>query len=130
MKTYWDSSALVEALHDQNLRDRIRPHAAVTRPHSLAEVFSTLTKGVNFRYAAEDAAKMLADLKADLDFVELTAEDAIKTINEANDNGVRGARIHDLMHATAAVKSGAKILLTLDTAGFSDLRHSIKVQAP
>ena len=73
---------------------------------------------------------MLADLKMDLDFVELTAEDAIKTINEASDNGVRGARIHDLMHAAAAVKSGAKILLTLDTAGFSDLRHSIKVQAP
>jgi len=130
MKTYWDSSALVEALHDRTLRDRIRPHSAVTRPHSLAEVFSTLTKGVNFRYDAEDAAKMLADLKADLDFVELTAEDAIKTINEASDNGVRGARIHDLMHASAAVKSGAKILLTLDTAGFSDLRHSINVQAP
>lgn len=73
---------------------------------------------------------MLADLKADLDFVELAADDAIKAINEASDNGVRGARIHDLMHAVAAVKSGAKILLTLDTAGFSDLRHSIKVQAP
>ena len=52
----------------------------MTRPHSLAEVFSTLTKGVNFRYAAEDAAKMLVDLKADLDFIELTVEDAIKTI--------------------------------------------------
>jgi predicted nucleic acid-binding protein len=130
MITYWDSSALVEALHNQTLRDKIRPHAAVTRPHSLAEVFSTLTKGVNFRYTAEDAAKMLADLKTDLDFVELTAEDAMTTINEASDHGVRGARIHDLMHAAAAVKSGAKILLTLDTAGFSDLRHAIKVQAP
>ncbi len=73
---------------------------------------------------------MLVDLKIDLDFVELTAEDAIKTINEASDNGVRGALIHDLMHAAAAAKSGAKILLTLDTAGFFGLRHSIKVQAP
>ena len=130
MKTYWDSSALVEALHDQNLRDRIRPRAAVTRPHSLAEVFSTLTKGVNFRYPPADAAKILADLKSDLDFVELTAEDAIGTINEASNHGVRGARIHDLMHAAAAVKAGAEILLTLDTAGFSDLRHAIKIQAP
>src|ERR1035438_6412561 len=130
MKTYWDSSALVEALHNQNLRDKIRPHAAVTRPHSLAEVFSTLTKGVNFRYAAEDAAKMLVDLKADLDFIELTAEDAIKTINEASDNGLTGAAIQGLMHAAAAAKRAAKILLTLDTAGFSGLRHSIKVQAP
>ena len=130
MKAYWDSSALVAALHDQNLRNRIRPRAAVTRTHSLAEVFSTLTKGVNFRYSAVDAAKILADLKADLDFVELTAEDAIKTINEASHKGVRGARIHDLMHAAAAVKAGSEILLTLDTAGFSDLRHAIKIQAP
>ena len=130
MKAYWDSSALVAALHDQNLRDQIRPRVAVTRPHSLAEVFSTLTKGVNFRYPAADAAKILADLKSDLDFVELTAEDTVRTINEASNHGVRGARIHDLMHATAAVKAGAEILLTLDTAGFSDLRHAIKIQAP
>ena len=52
---------------------------------------------MNFRYAAKDAAKILVDLKADLDFVELAVEDVIKTINEASDNRVRGARIHDLM---------------------------------
>jgi hypothetical protein len=60
MKTYWDSSALIEALHDPKLRSRIRRRENETRPHSLAEVFSTLTKGVNFRYPPADAANMAA----------------------------------------------------------------------
>ena len=72
MKTYWDSSALIEALHDPKLRSRIRRGENGTRPHSLAEVFSTLTKGVNFRYPPADAANMAADLAKDLDFVELS----------------------------------------------------------
>ncbi len=130
MKTYWDSSALIDALHSQNLRDKIRPKTAVTRPHSLAEVFSALTKGVNFRYPAEDAAKMLEDLETDISFVELNAEETQDAINQASKRGVRGGRIHDLMHAAAAIKSGAKILLTLDTAGFSDLDVSVQIQAP
>ena len=40
MKTYWDSSALIEALHAPRLRSRIRRGENGTRPHSLAEVFS------------------------------------------------------------------------------------------
>ena len=72
MKTYWDTSALIEALHAPRLRSRIRRGENGTRPHSLAEVFSTLTKGVNFRYPPADAANMAADLAKDLDFVELS----------------------------------------------------------
>jgi predicted nucleic acid-binding protein len=130
MRTYWDSSALVEALHDADLRKKIRPVTAVTRPHSLAEVFSTLTKGVNFRYSPDDAARMISDLKKDMEFVELTAVETQDAINEASERGVRGARIHDLMHTTAAIKSGAEILLTLDISGFSDLDVSVKIEAP
>ena len=73
MKTYWDSSALIEALHDPKMRSRIRPGENGTRPHSLSEVFSTLTKGVNFRYSPADAASMAGDLAKDLDFIELSA---------------------------------------------------------
>lgn len=78
MKTYWDSSALIEALHDAKLRSRIRRGGNGTRPHSLAEVFSTLTKGVNFRYPPADAANMAADLAKDLDFVELCGRRSVR----------------------------------------------------
>lgn len=130
MKTYWDSSALIEALHDSNLRSRITAMDNATRPHSLAEVFSTLTKGVNFRYSPADAANMVADLKSDLAFVELDADETLSAIKEASGQGVRGARVHDLMHAWAAQKWGANELLTLDDAGFATLKLKVKVSAP
>jgi hypothetical protein len=69
MKTYWDSSALVEALHDPAIRERIKPANNATRSHSLTEVFSTLTKGVNFRYSPVDAANMIVDISRDITFV-------------------------------------------------------------
>jgi predicted nucleic acid-binding protein len=130
MKTYWDSSALIQALHDPNIRSQIKHFDQATRPHSLAEVFSTLTKGVNFRYSPADAANMIGDLKADLLFVELGPEETMSAIQQASGQGVRGARIHDLMHATAAKKWGADELLTLDDAGFATLKVGIKISTP
>ena len=130
MKAYWDSSALVLALHDAAVRSQIKPGSSVTRPHALAEVFSTLTKGVNFRYSPKDAANMLKDLADELEFTELSAADALTAIQSASDNGVRGARIHDLMHAVAAIKSKAAVLLTLDESGFNSLKLDLKIQTP
>ena len=130
MRTYWDSSALIEALHNPQLRTGISPAENATRPHSLAEVFTTLTKGVNFRYSPADAAKMVVDLSQDLTFVELTAAETTAAIKEASAQGVRGARVNDLMHAMAAQKWGADKLLTLDTAGFSTLKLKVKISKP
>ena len=130
MKTYWDSSALIKALHDQKIRSLIKPSENATRQHSLAEIFSTLTKGVNFRYPPADAANMIEDLARDLFFVELSREDTLDAIKAAGAQGVRGARIHDLMHAQAAKNYGADMLKTLDDAGFSTLKISARVEQP
>lgn len=99
MKTYWDSSALVQALHDPEMRQMIKPEDHGTRTHSLAELFSTLTKGVQFRYPPDDAAKMLVSLVPRLTFVELTSREVMEAIENASSQGVRGGRIHDLIHA-------------------------------
>jgi hypothetical protein len=37
MKTYWDSSALVEAVANAPLLRRLQSERAATRPHSLTE---------------------------------------------------------------------------------------------
>src|ERR1700679_644198 len=110
MKTYWDSSALIQALHDQQMRSRIKPGENGARPHSLTEVFSTLTKGVNFRYLPSDAANIVKDLARDLYFIELSSKDTLLAVKAASSLGVRGGRIHDLMHAVAAKKYGADVL--------------------
>jgi predicted nucleic acid-binding protein len=96
----------------------------------LAEVFSTLTKGVNFRYSPADAAAMIESLATSLDFIELSAEDAVLAIKGASDQGVRGARIHDLMHAAAAKKYQATVIFSLDAAGFSNLKASVPARMP
>ena len=130
MKIYWDSSALVEALYDTNLRRSMKRGQDGTRPHALAELFSTLTKGVKFRYSPNDAAALIENLSQNLDFVELSADDALSAVKDAGKQGVRGARIHDLMHAVAAEKYRADTLMTVDLAGFSTLKISVPVKAP
>lgn len=130
MKTYWDSSALIKALHDQNLRTSLKRGKDGTRPHSLAELFSALTKGLNFHYSPSDAAAMIESLAESLDFVELNADEVISAVKSAKSQGVRGARIHDLMHAVAAQKYKAAVIFTLDEAGFSTLKNSVPAKAP
>lgn len=130
MKVYWDSSALIKALHDHALRTSLKRGKDATRPHSLSEIFSTLTKGLNFHYSPSDAATMIESLARNLDFVELNAAEVVSIIKSANSQGVRGARIHDFMHAAAAQKLQAAVLFTLDQAGFSTLKIGIPVQTP
>lgn len=45
MKRYWDSSALIDALHDHRVEKLAREPGQFTRPHTLAETFATLTNG-------------------------------------------------------------------------------------
>jgi predicted nucleic acid-binding protein len=85
---------------------------------------------VSFHYSSKDAAEIVKSLADSLDFVELNAQDAVSAINGASSQGVRGARIHDLMHAVAAQKYQATVIFTLDEAGFSTLKTSIPTKAP
>ena len=130
MTNYWDTSALIDLLHNPGLRATITPQSDATRLHSLSELFSTLTKGVSFRYSPDDAAKMINSVAEDLTLIDLTKIEVTAAISEAKKLGVRGARIHDLMHARAAEKSAAKNLFTLDTAGFKGIAPSLIVKSP
>jgi predicted nucleic acid-binding protein len=129
MKVYWDSSAVIEACNNPALRVRLHRERGFTRTHTLAEVFSTLTGGnLAFRLAADEAAKIAANLASDLDFQDLVASDVLKALKEARKKGVRGGRVHDYLHAVAAEKSGARKLLTLDKNDFNDLT-TVEIEA-
>jgi predicted nucleic acid-binding protein len=122
VKAYWDSSALIEACNSTSLRARLHQERGLTRTHTLAEVFSTLTGGnLAFRLDADGAARTVASLAEDLDFQDLTAAEVLQALKEARKKGVRGGRVHDYLHAVAAEKSGAKKLLTLDKNDFTAL---------
>lgn len=120
MTAYWDSSSLIAALMDGHELE------GVTRPHTLAEVFSTLTgKGIDTldgrqRLLPDDVAAILSDLPK-LAFVELTAAETLKAVQEAGGQGVRGGLVHDWLHVQAADKAGADVILTENTQHFRTL---------
>ncbi len=127
MKAYWDSSALLAATRVMELRERLDTNKGFTRRHSLAEVFSALTGKPHLRLESKEAARLLRDLATDLEFVELNTEEILQGFDAARGLGVRGGRIHDLLHALAARKIGAKELLTLDQNDFAGLVQGIKI---
>ena len=129
MKAYWDSSALVQATSDTNLRTRLRNERGVTRTHALSETFSVLTGGnLALRLEADAATRVIDNLAADLDFADLTSAEVLAAFKRARRLGVRGGRVHDFLHAVAADKSGLAELLTLDRNDFAGLTTRVIVQ--
>lgn len=134
MTIYWDTSALIW-FYAQNQIDEIE---GFTRPHSLAEMFSALT-GVGFelllsdgtkrvrRLAPKTAETVLLRIKPRLQYVDITADEVMAGLENAQAKGVQGGRVHDLLHAIAAEKCGADELWTLDENDFVGLgRVAIK----
>jgi predicted nucleic acid-binding protein len=131
VKIYWDSSALIRALHEEDLRVRMEKGVHFTRAHTLSEVFSTITGGrLGFRYSPDEGFQLAASLAQDLRFVDLTPEETLAALAKAQDLGVRGARVHDLLHAAAAEKAGADKLWTLNLSDFAGLCPRAKVGLP
>jgi predicted nucleic acid-binding protein len=131
MKRYWDTSALVDALHDDKLEAKVLEPDQWTRPHALAEAFSTLTGGrLGFKYAPDDAAAMLKEITGGMNFVELDAPHTLDALALAKKHGIRGGRIHDWMRARAAKKAGASIFVTDNLPDFDGMEDGFKVISP
>ncbi len=131
MITYWDASALVTALQEVKVRDRLRDERSVTRPHALAEVFSTLTGGrLGFRCLPDEASKLISELAAELDFVDFDSSETLAVLNQCQRCGVRGGLIHDFLHARAALKSGASRILTLNGGDFKSFPNELLIEEP
>ena len=119
----------MKAGFELNLRHRLRLERGFTRSHALSELFSAFTCGnLAIRLTADAAATLTENLATDLDFVDLTPLEIISELKQARRLSVRGGRVHDLMHALAAEKSGATELLTSDQNDFAQLSTILKVQ--
>jgi predicted nucleic acid-binding protein len=128
MTVYWDTSAIIHFVTTR----RVQQIAGVTRTHTLAELFSSLT-GRGWTELMPDgrtrlkkmglavAAKAVKDIRGRLELVELSADEVLAAISNADKLGAQGGRIHDLLHAVAANKAGADELWTLDQHDFDGL---------
>jgi predicted nucleic acid-binding protein len=131
VKRYWDTSALVDALHNSQIEAKVLEPDQWTRPHTLSEAFSTLTGGrLGFKYAPDDAAALLKEITARMNFVELDKKQTLAALALAQERGIRGGRIHDWMHARAATRAGVTVLVTENHSDFVGLEDGFKVSTP
>jgi predicted nucleic acid-binding protein len=136
MRTYWDSSALLNALASKAVYDRLDAGENLTRSHGYVEVFSHLSgrglpmrDGTRQKVSSADAARMIASMSTRFSVRDLTLRETLSTIDAARKIGVQGARIHDLLHAASARLSRADLILTRDK-GFASLAPGIKSEWP
>ena len=112
--------------------NRLPEIAGVTRTHTLAELFSTLSgRGIDTikadgtilhkRLSMRLATRVVLEIFPRLTFVDLSPQEALAVIQRAKDSSAQGGRIHDLMHAAAADKANADELWTADTNDFAGL---------
>lgn len=122
MTAYRDSSAIIAAWINSEIRMCLHRERGVTRTHSLAGIFSAFTGGdLTIRQGADEAARTIANLAQDLDFVDLDQTEVVAALRLAHVKGLRGGRVHDYLHAVAAEKIQAEKLLTVDRGDFNEI---------
>ena len=141
MKVFFDTSVLVAAvLEDHPHHQRsfavftdAKRGAACCAAHSLAEMYSTLTRlpGKD-RLRGDEALWALDSVEERMEVVHLSAREYRLAINEAAGSGVVGGRIYDALLAECALKARATRILAWNIAHFQSLRPEIsaKVQTP
>jgi predicted nucleic acid-binding protein len=98
----------------------------------LAEFYSTTTGkgflvgGKTVKLTPELAARRASELRSQLSFVELTADDVCAALERQE---VTGGRTHDLMHCEAARKAGADVIYTFNTEDFNGI-SAVKSEHP
>jgi hypothetical protein len=138
VKLYWDTSALLNAVVSASVLERLnRGKDNWTRLHTFCEAFGLMT-GRGFAnvsgdertvFTPEAAAGWLEKAAMNLTVIELSRFEVLSGLKSAQGLGVKGRRVHDLMHAIAADRAKADVLLTRDTNDFAGLGKA-KVEKP
>jgi hypothetical protein len=136
MRTYWDTSAAINAAISPEVFRRLESGEHVARLHLLAEFFATMTgRGVEITneagntdrmvFTQNECAAWLRKFAGRLEFEELTKDEALNGLEKAQRLGVQGARVYDYWHALVAEKTKADELITRNTRHFQDLAKNV-----
>jgi predicted nucleic acid-binding protein len=142
MKALFDTSALVAAIltgHEQHQpcltmlkrAQAIEIEGAICA-HSLAELYSALTRIPQTKVSPALAQSLLSSNLQSFEIVALLAEDYISAIELMVQNQLPGGGIFDALIAQAALKSQVDILVTLNPKHFARLGDLVaeKVYVP
>jgi len=121
VKAFLDTSVLVAVFYGDHVHHRASLALFLKHPrkqagcgaHSLAEVYSTLTRmPPPHRLGGEQAMLFLGELRDRLSLVALDGGDYFQAINEFAALGVTGGAIYDGLLARCALKAGAESICT------------------
>ena len=136
MKTYWDTSAAINAAISPEVFRRLESGDHVARLHLLAEFFATMTgRGVEITdeqgntdrmvFTQNECAVWLRRFAEKLQFAELTKEEALHGFDNAQSLSVQGARVYDYWHALVSAKAKSDELITRNTRHFQGLAENV-----
>ena len=127
MRWFFDSSVLVPALlpdHVHHARSfaafaAASPKNAGCAAHSLAEVYSTLTRYPGKqRLSAESAALLVQEIERRLTLVWLDGDEYVAAIHRIAGMGIVGGAVYDGLIAACALKAKADVLYTWNVGHF------------
>ena len=132
MKSFWDSSAVINAAISPPVKARLKQGDHVARLHVLLEFFSTMTgRGLSYQdkagnpvrilFAPDDAARWLRGFASKVSLIELTGPEILDALDKAQARSIQGGRVYDYAHALAADKVRADEILTRNAADFQGL---------
>jgi len=141
LKWFFDSSVFVPVFH----RDHFHHEASLAvfaaahkkeaccAAHSLAEVYSTLTRfpGKN-RLSGDQALLMLGEIKQRCTLFALDADEYVAAIESAAASGIVGGTIYDVLLAHCALKANAETIFTWNLEDFRRLGPEVakRVRTP
>jgi hypothetical protein len=141
LRTYWDTSAALNALVSPEVWARLDSGVHFSRVHLFSEVFSTITgrgipardqagRSVRIVLSPSDAVKWLRRFSEKIDLIELTRSEILDALEKAQRLNVAGARVYDYMHAVAADQANTDLLLTRNSVDFSGLTSKARIEWP
>jgi hypothetical protein len=127
MSVYLDTSAMIRA-RKLNLQPE-----GITRTHTLAEFYSTLTgagvltmvegQETKEKISPKRAAAAARETFAKIQFKDLTHQEVSDALERAAAENVQGRNIHDWLHCAAAEKAKCAAIVTLNFSDFSAMTN-------
>jgi predicted nucleic acid-binding protein len=117
MKGFFDTSVLVPVFYGDHVHHkasldlfiRFDKTTGCCAAHSLAEVYSTLTRMPGkHRISAEQAMLFIGSIRERLSIISLTGDEYADALQASSALGIVGGGIYDAMLAHCAIKAGAE----------------------